>query len=342
MAFTTEQGATNQGHRRDLRDMLTQVDSKMTPVKASLKKGGELKAVMIEWPVDNMPAINYTGLPDNRDVTDFTDQYEGYNILKVYIHMLRETVKVGKIQQNIVDPAGIGKKRTLEKAIAKAFIVLGRNIEALILSDNETQEGAANLGYETRGLIAWASSTAQAVLPVPAAYLTPAGNIFSGAALSTLTERLFGGLFKSRWDAVGNPMDFRMPMGSTLKEAVNQWSIYTPDVASTTVTRLFDQSVGEKGVKTLQGCVDIIRTDFGSAKLELSSFINISGDPTSTLSKMQGIGFDAAAVELSIGEAPKYNKLEDQGGGPRGYIDTSVALKPGNPKDFIRINPSGA
>lgn len=340
MAFTTEKGATRQGHRRDLRDVLTQVDSKMTPVQASLKKGSEIRAVMVEWPVDKMPGVNFTGLPDNKDVEDFKDQYADYNLLKVYIHSLRETVKVGKLQQNIVDPAGIGRKKTMEKAIAKAFVVLRRNVEALILSDNETQEGAANVGYETRGLLAWASSTAQNVLPVPAAYLTPAGNIFSGAALSTLTEKLFSGLFKSRYDAVGKPMDFRFPVGSSLKAAINEWSIYTPNVANTTIVRFFDQNVGTRGARELQASVDIIRTDFGTAKLELSSFINIAGDPTSDLSMKQGIGFDAAAVELSIGEAPKWNKLEDQGGGPRGYIDTTLVLKPGNPKDFIRINPN--
>jgi hypothetical protein len=236
------------------------------------------------------------------------------------------------LQHKVAKAAGIGKRKTMAKAIAKFLTVIGRDMEATFLSDNETQAESGNAAYKTRGLLRWAQSTAQAVHPVPSNFRTPAGAIYSGA-IGSLTEETFGTMAKARWDEVGEAEELTMAVGSTVKQRVSKFSVYQPDEASHTIVRRFNSSEAT----TLKKKVDVIETDFGTFMLRLSSFINTAGDPTSDASKRLGVAFDLSKVKCRFAEKPGYVEHPNLGGGPRGLIEAIGVLRPTNPMDLMKI-----
>lgn len=289
-----------------------------------------------EWPLDNFDDVKTAGVVDDEDVSKFEDAFEKYGLLRTYLQIHRRTPKVGNLQEKVANAAGIGQKKTMAKAIAKKLVEIGRDIEATWLSDNQAQEGMGTTPYKTRGLLRWTDQE-QSVLPIPKQFRTPEDAVFN-AALSTLTEDSFSDMMQARWDEVGEAQDFTFATGSTLRKHISKWSTYAPEEADLTTIRRFNSNKSD----TVTRKISVIETEFGTLKLRNSSFINLSGDPKSTLSRMQGIAFDAANIQGRWAEAPSFTELPNLGGGKRGLIESISQLRPANPKDLLRVNPTGA
>lgn len=336
MAHVSERGATREGQHRDLSDALTQVDKKQCWFKTMVKKGTAPMNTLGEWPLDDFDDVNTSGVVDDKDETEFEDAFSNYGLLKTYLQVLRRKPKVGNLQQKVANPAGIGRKKSMAKAIAKKLIELGRDIEATCLSDNEAQEGVnTTTPYMTRGLLKWTDQE-HTVLPIPEQFRTPAAAVYSGGALAAFAESDITNMLKARWDEVGEPANFVLATGSSLRTQIATFSIYAPTETDFEVVRRFNSNKAD----TLTRKVSVVDTEFGMVTLRNSSFINVGGDPKSVASKRQGIGFDSGSIQLRFAENPSFEPLPDLGGGPRGLIEAIIQLRPSNPKDLIRINPN--
>ena len=84
----------------------------------------------------------------------------------------------------------------------------------------------------------------------------------------------------------------------------------------------------------------MLETDFGTLTLQLSSFINASGDPKSAASKRLGIILPMEAVKLRVARAPRFKPLPDLGGGPRGLVDSIAGLAIQSPRHIGKFVPS--
>lgn len=337
MPLVSEQGSTKVGQKRDLSEQLYQADKKKCPFKSAIKKGKRPGAFMAEWAHDSFDDPRINGVAEGKDVTEFEDAFPKYGLLSSYIHKLRRTAMVSDLQEEVADPAGIGQKKSMAKAVAKKLIEIGRDLETLLLSDNQSQAGIGSVKpYETRGLLRWTDANATGANPIPEHYRTPTGSVFSGAAVSTLTERKFTDMMQSHYDEVGEPIDLMMYCGTALRAHISQFAVLSPEVADMVTVRRHNSAKQD----TLSQKVTVIETEFGNVKLGNSSFINIGGDPKSTASRHQGIAFDMSNCELNITKAPTWKPLQDNGGGPRGLIDTIFMLRVGNPLGLMRVNPS--
>lgn len=337
MPLVSEKGATNQGQRRDLSEMLYQADKKKCPLKSAIKKGKYPAAFKAEWAHDSFDDPKIDGVVEGKDVTEFEDAFPKYGLLSSYIHKLRRTAMVSDLQEEVADPAGIGQKKSMAKATAKKLIEIGRDLETLLLSDRDAQAGAGTAkAYETRGLLKWTDANAAGACPIPEYYRTPTGSVFSGAAVNTLTERKFTDMMQARYDEVGEPIDLRMYCGTALRSHISQFSTLAPEVTDMVVVRRHNSSKQD----VLSQKVTMVETEFGSFSLHNSSFINIGGNPKSVASRHQGIAFDMGNLELNMTKAPTWKPLQDNGGGPRGLIETIVMLRVANPLDLMRVNPS--
>jgi hypothetical protein len=82
--------------------------------------------------------------------------------------------------------------------------------------------------------------------------------------------------------------------------------------------------------------VDTFEGDFGTISL-LPSLFNAKDQDEATQIR-RGYLLDPNMLELRYGRRPRFQELEDQGGGPRGLIDAICALVCWNPKSLGKFS----
>lgn len=306
-----------------------------------LPKGEEPTNPLMTWQADSYLEPSITGVVEDADRVDF-ENHSARKTLQGRIQIVERAPKVSRVAQNVSNVAGVGRKKEFAKAVAKAITVAKRDIECRILCQDESQEDNGIVGFETRGLFSWISSTAQSDLPVPAEFLTPAASIISGSwAGGAVTEAAVREtVLGSIWDQTGVMGNFQMVVGRQLKAAITGWTIYQPNLASNTVIRTFQN----EDTNVLRACVDRIEGDFGTIELRLSPWLrrdlDLSVTANNDIAQRSGLIFDVDMLEIRYNERPNFRAFEDQGGGPRGLVEAIWGLVVFNPKGMGKISPS--
>jgi hypothetical protein len=330
MASTAE--LTQVGKREDLADIIAVADAKSTPLKTAIRKGKPVRNTFVEWQLDAYDTPRTTGALDGEDVSSFEDAAENRERIGVYVQELRRTPKVNQMAEEIsdiaginnADPQGVRGSTEFARAKAKKIVEIGRDIEATLLSDNETQQQSGVNAYKTRGLGKWLQATAQAVHPVPAAYRTPAASIYANT-IATFDEDDFRGLLQSRWDETGSSDELMCFCGAGVKNRITDFSRYEPTVSGYSSVRRFSS---DGAATKLSTTVDIYHGDYGTVTVVLDNFV----PDTNT-----GYVVDMRDIELRTKGNPSYRDLPDLGGGPRGLIKAIIALTVGNPLNHCKI-----
>jgi hypothetical protein len=337
MPIVTEEGAVKKGVRRDLANTLLYVDQQKTPFKSAIKKGEKPKNKLVEWPADDYDEPKSEGVISGKDATEFEGAFDGYGLLSNYVQKFRRTVAVDDMDEEISDIAGIGQKKLMGKAIAKKMISFARDKEFTFLGDNDAQPQGAGKPYQTRGALQWAKAHGESsICPIPEQYTTPAGCRYTGT-LSNFNEQTFTDMAQARYDEVGMGVDMTGWIGTSLANHMAQWTSYMPDKANHQVIRSH-----ESKANTLTRKVPIIETEWGNYKFICSNFINVGDDRKSAASKRLGFFCDMATMEERETRTGGFKRLEDGGGGPRGFIDGISCLVAKNPVDLMLVQPSGA
>lgn len=328
------------GKREDLADIIAVVDAKETVLSSTIRKGKKPAAALTEWQVDNMPSTSTAGVVDGTDVTSFSsgENYaSGRARIGNYIQQFRRVPAVSRLEETVAvvaginnaDPNGVSGNTEFARAKAKSTIMLKRDVETALLSDNGAQADNGTVPFLTRGLGKWlvVSGSKDSVQPVPDAYCSPSASIYSGA-IASFTEDSFRTLLQSRWAQTGKAGNLLGIVGSDVKNAISDFSRYLPNKTSNTSVRFYNQSPEDKKVST---AVDIYSGDYGDVELFLSAFV-----PNTT----RGYIIDPEYVELRTHTAPYFTQLPDLGGGPRGIVETIVALAVTNPLAHAKIAAS--
>jgi hypothetical protein len=328
------------GKREDLSDIIAVVDARETVLSSTIRKGKKPANALTEWQVDNMPATSTAGVVDGTDVTSFAsgENYAaGRARIGNYIQQFRRIPAVTNLEENVAviaginnpDPNGVSGNTEFARAKAKATIMLKRDVEASLLSDNGAQADNGTVPFLTRGLGRWLTAAAgkDSVLPVPDAYCSPTASIYSGT-MAAFTEDSFRSLLQSRWSQTGKASNLVGIVGSDVKNAISDFSRFLPNRASNTGVRFYNSNTEDKKVTT---AVDIYSGDYGDVELFLSAFV-----PNTT----RGYIIDPEYVELRTHTAPYFTALPNLGGGPRGLVETIVALAVTNPLAHAAIKAS--
>lgn len=316
--------------RQDLSDKLHLADQKKTPFISAVAKGTAPISTLGEWATEKYPDPVTEGAVDEQDVQDY-EKLEGPDeVLQGRLQIWERKPKVSRLAQVAMAAAGVPRKKAFAKALAKGLIMLKRDMEATCLGDNESRVGTNAQGYKIRGLGRWIQNGAQADLPVPAAYRTPAASIFTGA-IGDINDDTIVGIMQSMFDETGDSdMNLTGWVGSSLKRAVSALTWHSKTDADFVNVRSYN---ADAGADTITRKVDVLDTDFGRAVLRLSSFINTGGDPKSAASKRLGyiMPMTEDAVRMRFATEPHSRELEDKGGGPRALIEAIGRLEVGNP-----------
>ena len=309
-------------NREDLSNELAILAPEETPI-LSLASKGKASATYTEWTVDSLSAPVTTGVSEGSDVTSFSDKFADRARLGNYIQLMRRDYLVSNLQQAVtsVGPANIAQ------AEAKSMRELKRDIEATIASNKEMAvENGAGTPYGMRGLGKWIDSAAQTVNPVPTAYRTSTNSILTAAP----SESTFNGMLGSIFAANGEMNSLTLVADVALRRVISGFARANPSSAGATYH--VNQDATSKQI-TL--AVNLYDSDFGIVKI-------VNGNP----SCMPAVNASTGGVGYVIN--PKYlsfntlipmgaTRLENQGGGERGYIDVAGTLCVKHPQAHGKI-----
>lgn len=297
---------SNVGNREDLSNELTLLAPEETPI-LSLAAKSRASSTFHEWVVDGLAAPSTAGISEGQDVTSFTDQFSGRARLGDYTQLFRRDYLVSNLQQAVssVGPANVAQ------AEAKAMRELKRDVEARICSSSDmTAENGAGTPYTFRGLGSWISNSAQTTNPVPAAYRTPTDSIVS----SSFTEDNFNTILSSIFTQTGEMGNLTLVANVTLRKLVSNFA-RAADLTGTEIYRVNQDADSKK----ITFSVSLYESDFGLVKV-------MNGNPACMPSGTVGYVLDPKYIGFATLIPMGATRLENQGGGERGYVDMAGTL----------------
>lgn len=316
------------GVREDLLDVISVVDAKNTPISSSIAKTGAdlTNPGIYSYQADSYNSPSFDGILGHADVESFDDPTKNRVLLSARSQKFRRTIRVSDFA-NIADVAGVGIKREIARGTARALTELKRDVEAAISSDNESQEQSGNNPYKLRGLGRWIGSTFTD-LPVPVSQRTPANSI-NTTATTSLTESNVQDLLQSIYEQTGTTDRLVLVAGPRLKKAITNFTRFT--VNSTSNVFNLRQSTQNAESNRLVSNVSFYEGDFSTVEIVPSLLLAASAS-TDNEKFARGYVVNADHLMLRYGRRPRFQELEDMGGGPRGLVDCIVSLACMTPK----------
>jgi hypothetical protein len=312
------------GKREWLADTISVADAKEKPLLAMVPKGRKIVNTLARWQADKYDDPVTDGVVDGKDVESYENAAEYRQELSVYCQKVRRTAKVSEMAEDVSNVAGASAGE-LARSIDKKLEEIGRDIEATLCSDNDTQADDGTNAYKTRGLGSWINNSAQSVLPVPSAFRTPAASI-NATAMASLTEALFKGVLKSVYEQRGKNQDLILLCGTALKETISSFTQVSSGATNVyTTIRAYNQDINNR--KIINNIL-VYEGDFNTVKL-VPSLLLASG--TSNAPTRRGYVLDMDMLELSWNKMPQVKQLPDLDGGPRAVVKAIFCLKVLNP-----------
>jgi len=170
-----------------------------------------------------------------------------------------------------------------------------------------------------RGLGDWLDSAGPA--DVPADYRTPAASILGAAP----TETTLNGVIESIFLQTGAVDNLTLIAGSTLRGVISEFT--RTEAATTSGTYRVTQGAETKKI-TLS--VKIFDSDFGNLSM-------VHANPDCTPSATRGYIVNPAYLGVKSLIPMASTKLENQGGGDRGFVDSTLTFQCKHPGAFGKI-----
>jgi len=243
--------------------------------------------------------------PKELDVNSFSDKFADRARLGNYVQIFRRDFLVSNLQQavNSVGPANIAQ------AEAKSMRELKRDVEARICSSSDrTVEDGAGTPYALRGLGSWLSSSGPA--DVPAAYRTPADSILSSAP----TETTFNDVIASIFSVNGEANSLTLVANVALRKVISNFTRSSGAAASEAVYNVQQNADSKKVTHSVQ----LYDSDFGIVKM-------INGNPD-CMTGASGYLVNPSYLQFNTLIPMGATRLENQGGGERGFVDMTGTL----------------
>lgn len=344
----------------DIEDIYINLDSRETPFLSALARGPKVTSLdPFSWTVGSYPDerdnVLVSGVPEGEDVKN----WEGDSQRKLYgrVQKFRRTPKVTDETNEVVDAIGsLGKMMT---QITIKTLLQKRNMEKRLLSDADSKEEDGSVGREfmgpgrffndavSVGSAGSALTFGDSITAVPADLRTPTAQIYVGNLRSyksstdeyklIFDKKALNAMLLAKHDATGLTRQLRAFVDAELKaHLVTLFSFERTQVGYTAIGRQ-DYPGLDSGVGLLTG-VDMVRTDYGPMSIDLVQFM-----PRTSTGALSGRGYIFDMTEMALrpsGIWLRATQLENQGGGPRAYIDTIAGPRWGHPKSACKIDPN--
>jgi len=300
-------------NREDLSTELSILAPEQTPL-LSLASKGKANSTFTEWTVDILSAPVTAGVAEGADVTSFVNQFSNRARLGNYVQTFRDDYLVSNLQQAVssVGPADFAQ------AEVKAIKQVKRNVEATISGTQDyTVENGAGTPYTMRGLGSWINNGNTAI---PTAYRTPAASIDT-----SLTESKLNTILSSIFAQNGEMNALTLVAGTAVRRTISNFTRANQAAGTDNVYTVMQDATS----KQITLSVSVYDSDFGMLKI-------VNANPACTLA---GTGYIINPKYLQFNTLiPMGSKrLEDQGGGPRGFVDMTGTLCVKHPGAFGKV-----
>lgn len=323
---TTAPTGSGVGNREQLLDLTTVLAPRQAPVYGLLPKQAAT-ADLVEWTVDGLrdPDGN-NAVVEGKDVGDgggtLVGQFGNLTRLNNRLQHFRDTFNVSKKQEIFDSVTPVRIQEAEEKAASQVL----RDIEDAICSDNPAVVGDGTNAGKLRGLGVWldpteVDATVSGVHPqktdgveeVPDLYKTKTGAYLDGNTVGTdeLTESRFNGMLTSVFEETGESQDLLLVAGTEVRNAIIDGFTRVQSAGNNT----FNQGDGTE----INYNVEIFQGPYGVVKI-------LSANPKCLPNQKRAYLLDPSLLGWSEAMSMGSTMLEDQGGGPRGYIDAMGTL----------------
>lgn len=323
--------AINQtGKLLDISDIIAVADMKNTPFATMIPKTRKAKATLFSNQADAYDDPDTNGSIDGKDVTEFEDAAKNRGLISGRCMTLEKTAKVTTAAEAVAQAGGIaGVSSEMARSKAKKAVEYKRKQEKVFLGDQDSCEDTGVAAAQTRGAGAFVQSAAQADLPVPAQFRTPAGCIFADV-IANFSEAVLRGLLQARFEQVGLPSGVLTGVvGSQIKNVVTDFSRYSTDKAGQSNVRYYQTT----NLTKYTAMVDVYEGDYGTVEFHLDNFLP---------DQYRGYILDMDFWAQYNLKNPNWTDLPDLGGGPRSLMQGILGLMCENPLGQIKIKARAA
>jgi hypothetical protein len=322
------------GNREQLLDLTTVLAPRQAPVYGMLPKQGAT-ADLVEWTIDGLrDAVADNTVVEGKDVGEtggdsFVGQFGNLARLGNRLQHFRDTFNVSKKQELMDSVTPVRLQEAEEKAASQVL----RDIEKSICSDNLAVTGTSSAGGKFRGLGTWInnSPTADDVAAVPTPFKTPEANVLDDGT-KELTESRFNSMLTSIFEETGEQGDHVLVAGTTARNEIIDGftrvhhAATLADGFNTGNSTVFNQGDGTE----VNYNVEIFQGPYGVVKI-------ISANPKCLPDQKRAYLLDPSLLGYAEAMTMGSTMLEDQGGGPRGYIDAMGTLLCKGPNGLGKI-----
>ena len=324
--------------REDLSDQLVVVDQRSTPVMSMIRKDPSPTNTLYEWTVDSYDSPSTKGTIDGTDVSSWANKAANRAKLKNHIQVVRRTAKVSRLAENLSTVPGVSSE--IGHAAKRCLTEMARDIECVLLGDNNSQTDDGTKPYLTRGIGKWIVSSDSDQYPVPSSHLPSASQIVTTACSSLREDTDVQGILQAIFDSTGMTGDYKLVAGSVLRRRFTDMTRTVTNAASnggaararTFTTTLESQSI--------QDTVSFYQGDFGSLQILASNWIGASGDADNASPDTdRGYLIDMDKLSMCFNKRPSAERLTDEGGGPRVLVEAVFGTKCLSPKGLGKFQP---
>lgn len=332
--------ATQVGKKEDVADEIYNIEiadgRTDTPALMMLRKDSQYKNVLREVQVELYDDEGHGGVLDGADVSEYGSQ--GRAVIRNRAQKFRVPFKVTDFAE-IGDIYGAASEYARQKVIAQ--VKLRRKMEKRICSSSAASEDNGTTTNGTAGFFKWlnSASVGTGTYDIPTGYAIGSGQEYT-STVAALTESAFIALLKEACEQRrGAIVDLVGLVGLDLQERIDKYTAYDTPTGSDVAIRSYNLNGQSKEVIR---AVSIIKSSFGVVKL-VPTTMNLADATTgaaSSGSPRSGVLIDPNLWCIRQARAPRTVDQTDQGGGPRGFCDSIIALECKNPMGQVRIECS--
>jgi hypothetical protein len=309
---------------QDWDDTIFMAEPHRVPFSRLLRTGRAPKAVLEQWPVEQLPNRGSTPVYDGTDVESYSKTARD-SLKNIGTWLRTDGWMVGKWAENTA-AAGVPVKREAARQAENDMKILARMIEQHLLSTDEMQEEAApDVPNRGRAVLAWLNHALQSVNTVPSDYRLSDTQINTDA-LSDISDSDFEGMVRAAAEQINAPVDLMGFVGSALKRQMTTWQQLSSE-ASDTNEPLVSYTLSAADKKLLQA-VDSFEFDHGKVETVTSFWLarNTSTGAKTDYTTRSGVFLNMGLWEKRYYQTPTSWTNPNMGGGPRGFSDVMLNL----------------
>lgn len=306
-----------------------------TPFMALLPKAKKPVQVEANWPVADVDDTGYGGRMDGLDVSEFSHQNR--DSLKAVCQWFLESWKVSHFA-DLTQSWGV--KDEAKWQAAQALTKLKMKIERALLSTMDcARESGVDQPNELRGVFHWLENDAALInseYPIGEAYRVSSSCEYTGAVASFEDDDLEDMLIAAAENA-NKAITWDAQVGLELKSQMDSYTQHDPD--QTTSNMALKRFVANASDKAFLKQVDFFQFSPGVVRTHINyNLAHTKGTgAASDYSSKSGVFLDMDQWRIAFMKGVASHRLEDQGGGPRGFHDATLTLKCGMPAGQARV-----